>query len=291
MPLQKLGFIGLGQMGGPMAANIAANGFEMIVYDQAGTESRAPAGAEAAGSIAEVAAAADSVFLSLPDGPVSLAVNQEIASLSERRARTVIDLSTIGPTDARKASGILSTAGINYIDAPVSGGQAGAKAGTITIMWAGPEALLEEHRDILMAFCKNPFHVGNEPGQGQALKILNNFLSGTAMASTSEAILYGLSQGLEMETMLDVINVSTGQNTASRDKFPDRIATGSFDAGFKTSLLTKDIRLYLDNVRAAGTPDTVGETITAVWEGGDNAMPDSDFTRIYEYIRDRDQDG
>jgi 3-hydroxyisobutyrate dehydrogenase-like beta-hydroxyacid dehydrogenase len=273
-----------------MAANIATGGFELIVYDQAGTESRAPAGTKAAISLAEVAAAADSIFLSLPDGAVSLAVNQEIADLGERRATTVIDLSTIGPADARKAADILSAVGVNYIDAPVSGGQAGAKAGTITVMWAGPQPLLEQHRDILMAFCKNPFHVGDQPGQGQALKILNNFLSGTAMAATSEAILYGLSQGLEMETMLDVINVSTGQNTASRDKFPERIATGTYDAGFKTALLTKDIRLYLDNVRTAGMPDTVGETIAAIWEGGDSAMPDSDFTRIYEYIRDRDRD-
>ena len=105
------------------------------------------------------------------------------------------------------------------------------------------------------------------------------------MAATSEAILYGLSQGIEMGKMLEVINVSTGQNTASRDKFPQRILTGTFDAGFKTELLAKDIRLYLENARNAGTPKRVSQTISEIWNQCEEALPGSDFTRIYEFIR------
>jgi 3-hydroxyisobutyrate dehydrogenase len=154
-------------------------------------------------------------------------------------------------------------------------------------MWSGPAEELERHRPALLSFCKNPFHVGETPGQGQATKLINNFLSGTAMTATSEALLYGLSQGLDMETMLDVINVSTGANSATLDKFPKRILTGTFDAGFKTTLLAKDIRLYLENVRTAGAPDTLGSAVAELWMRCDAALPDSDFTRVYEFLRDR----
>ncbi len=281
-----LGFIGLGQMGGPMAANITKAGFGLTVFDKAGTAERAPAGATLADSVDDVAARVETLFLSLPDGRVSIAVAGQIAAAPSRRTTVVVDLSTIGPDAAREAAEILSAAGVTYIDAPVSGGQAGAVAGTITIMWAGPGPELERHRAAIASFCKNPFHVGEAPGQGQALKLINNFLSGTAMAATSEAMLYGLSQGLDMTTMLDVVNVSTGVNSATRDKFPQRIVTGSFDAGFKTALLAKDVALYLDNARAAGAPHGLGEVVAALWQGCDRALPDSDFTRVFEYLRE-----
>ncbi len=282
----RLGFIGLGQMGGPMAANIAKGGFDLVVFDKAGTAERAPAGAVPAVSVEDAAARAETLFLSLPDGPASVAVARQIAAAPACRTTVVVDLSTIGPGAARAAAETLGAAGVTYVDAPVSGGQAGAVAGTITIMWAGSGAELERHRGVLLSFCKNPFHVGGEPGQGQAMKLINNFLSGTAMTATSEAILYGLTQGLDMKTMLDVVNVSTGANSATRDKFPDRVLTGSFDAGFKTALLAKDIRLYLENARAAGTPDAVGSVVARLWRACDRALPDSDFTRVYEYLRE-----
>jgi 3-hydroxyisobutyrate dehydrogenase len=283
----RLGFIGLGQMGYPMAANIAANTANLIVFDKAGTAERAPEGSVAARSLGEVCSAAETVFLSLPDGPVSIAVAREIAALTDIATTLVVDLSTVGPEASREAAAILNEAGIGYADAPVSGGAAGAKSGSITIMWAGSGDDMARLDDVLKSFSKNQFHVGDLPGQGQALKILNNFLSATAMAATSEAVLYGLSQGLEMKTLLDVVNVSTGQNTASRDKFPDRVLTGTFDAGFKTALLAKDVRLYLDNVKSAETPDGVGSLISEIWNTCDDTLPGSDFTRIYEYIRDR----
>jgi len=282
----RLGFIGLGQMGAPMAANIARAGFELAVFDKAGTAARAPAGATLAASVEDAAAWAETLFLSLPDGPVSIAVARQIAAAPDRRVTVVVDLSTIGPDAAREAARILEAAGVVYVDAPVSGGQAGAAAGTITIMWAGPGAELERHRAVIAAFCRNPFHVGEAPGQGQALKLINNFLSGTAMAATSEAMLYGLSQGLDMEIMLDVVNVSTGVNSATRDKFPQRVVTGSFDAGFKTALLAKDVALYLDNAKAAGVPHDLGEVVATLWRACDRELPDSDFTRIYEFLRE-----
>jgi len=282
---QCFGFIGLGQMGGPMAANIAGGGFSLVVHDQAGTH-LGPDGAQGLDSNQAVARESDSIFLSLPDGAISLAVVDEIAATEDRRSSVIIDLSTIGPEAARAADQCCRAAGITYIDAPVSGGQAGARAGTITIMLAGTKTVVDAHDDVFKSFSANPFYVGETPGQGQALKILNNFLSGTAMAATSEAMLYGLSEGLDMKTMLDVVNVSTGQNTASRDKFPQRILCGTFDAGFKTELLAKDVRLFFDNANAAGTPVRISEAVTRLWEDTNRALPNSDFTRVYEFIRD-----
>ena len=284
MPDLHYGFAGLGQMGGPMAANIAGGGFNLSVFDKAGTAERAPEDTTVVESLDQLAATSDTLFLSLPDGSVSLAVAKELAAMTERACSVVIDLSTIGQEAAGEAGRILCDAGITYIDAPVSGGQSGARAGTITVMWAGPEDVLESHRDVMMSFCKNLFHVGDEPGQGQAMKLLNNFLSGTAMTATSEAVAFGLSQGLDMKTLLDVVNVSTGQNSATSDKFPNRILTGTYDAGFKTALLTKDVQLFLDNAKIAGTPVKVAEAVVDLWRGCNEAFPDSDFTRIYEFI-------
>lgn len=287
---EAYGFIGLGQMGGPMAGNIAARGFPLTVYDKAGdkdgAKSLTPEGASWGAGAAVVARAADTVFLSVPDGTASLIVVDEIIACAGRRAGVVIDLSTIGPAAAREADARCKAAGLTYVDAPVSGGQAGARAGAVTVMLAGPKAVVEAHRDVLRGFAKNPFHVGEEPGQGQAVKILNNFLSGTAMVASAEAVLYGLSQGLDMKTVLDVVNVSTGQNTATADKFPNRILTETFDAGFATALLAKDVNLFLDNAREAGAPTRVAQVITEIWDETDDALPGSDFTLVYKHLRD-----
>ena len=285
MKPKKLGFIGLGQMGGPMAGNIAKNGFDLSVYDKAGTQERAPDGANLIGDTAALARGCDSIFLSVPDGKASLSVINEIINISDRRVKVVIDLSTIGPVAAREASERCKEAGITYMDAPVSGGQAGAKAGTISVMIAGDKATKIAHEEVLYAFAKNPFYVGEEPGQGQALKILNNFLSGTAMVASTEAILYGLSQGLDMQTMLNVLNVSTGQNTATNDKFPNRILTETFDAGFATALITKDVNLFIENAKAAGTPTQVADIVGRIWDETNEALPSSDISLVYKHLR------
>ncbi len=290
MSAMRFGFAGLGQMGGPMAANIVAAGFDLSVFDKAGTAERAPDGAKPLESLDALAAVVDTLFLSLPDGPVTLAVARDLAALQDRAVSVVIDLSTIGLEAAKEAGQILADAGIQYIDAPVSGGQSGAIAGTITVMWGGPAEVLEIHRDVIMAIAKNLFHVGDQAGHGQTVKLLNNFLSGTAMAATSEAVAFGLSQGIEMKSLLDVVNVSTGRNTATSDKFPNRVLTGSYDAGFKTKLLTKDVGLFLDNAKAAGTPTAVAETVVDLWRRCDAALPESDFTRIYEFLTEKNPD-
>lgn len=283
----RVGFIGLGNMGGPIAANIAKAGFEMVVYDVVKAKERAPAGAQVAASAAEVAANADVILLSLPDGKATHAVCDEIVRANSRIVRAVLDTSTIGVAHAKQAHEKMKAAKIGYYDAPVSGGTAGAKAGTISVMFAGPKEEYERYKPILSAMSKNPFFIGEEPGQGQAMKILNNFLSATAMAATSEAIAFGVKQGLDMKLMIDVLNVSSGQNTATSDKFPNRIINEKYDAGFLNTLLLKDVSLYLENVREAGTPDRIGSLIVDVWKRFADAEPGVDFTRIYPFIRDK----
>ena len=277
------GFVGLGNMGAPMAANIAKNGFELSVYDKAGSAQRAPANTIAVENFAGIAQL-ETIFLSVPDGRVSLQLANDLLTLPDAKVQTVIDLSTTGPDAARQVYDLLGKAGISYVDCPVSGGVAGAKAGTITIIWAGPSELLAQHRPVLQAFSGNIFQVGEHAGQGQAMKLLNNFLSATALAATSEAFLYGLSQGLTLNRMIDVVNVSTGRNTASSDKFPNRILTQRYDAGFYSALMRKDVDLYLASAQQAHSATAVGEVIATLWQQMDTTMPGSDITEIFKLL-------
>ena len=285
-----LGFVGLGQMGSPMTTRIAGAGFPLVAFDAAGTAARLPAGADAAASVAEVARRADTMFLSLPDGDASSAVAEAVVATDGRRVRTVVDLSTIGPIAAVEVAKRLGAAGVTYADGPVSGGVAGARAGTISLMFAGPVGVLDDHRPVLDCFAR-VFHVGTIPGQGQTMKLVNNFLSAVALAATSEALDLGDAHGLDMTVMLDVLNASTGRNSATVDKFPNRIVPGTFDAGFRTALMAKDLGLYRAAVAAAGTADAVGSVVCDVWRQADAALPGSDFTRIWEFVRSHSRTG
>jgi len=282
-----VGFIGLGAMGNRMAANVAAAGFKMICFDVAGTEERAPEGTAIAASVGGVAAKADVIILSLPNGDISAAVAEEILESNQRVVSTIIDTSTIGVAAAKAVHGLLAGADLAYMDAPVSGGIAGAAAGTIALMFAGPKEQFETLSPVLQSMSKRPFHVGEEPGQAQAMKLLNNYLSGLALTATSEAITFGLTQGLEMSTMLDVLNVSSGQNTATSDKFPNRVLTETYDAEFLNTLYLKDISLYVENVANAGTADTICTNLLPIWQRFTAAEPGADFTRIFPFVRDK----
>jgi 3-hydroxyisobutyrate dehydrogenase len=282
--MTTIGFIGLGNMGRPIADNIAAAGFDLVCFDAAGTAERLPTGARAADSAQDVFALADTVMISVPDGSITTALIEQLEQTTPRRVTTVVDLSTVGPMIARACAARLEPLGVTYCDGPVSGGVAGARAATISLMFGGPTRVLDEHRAMFDRIAGNVFHVGEQPGQGQAMKLLNNFLSAVALAATSEAVAFGAAEGLDMQVMLDVLNVSSGRNTASSDKFPNRVMTGTYDAGFHTRLMSKDVSLFLQSVEAAGTGDVVGTAIGQIWTAFDAAMPGSDFTEIWKYV-------
>ena len=281
----KYGFVGLGDMGGPMAANLARGGFQLIVYDKAGTENLAPSGTEIGAGIKDVARAAQIVFVSVPDAAASLEVARSLVAVENRNTQTLVNLSTVGVEATGSIVKTLAEFGIDYVDAPVSGGRAGAIRGTVTVMWSGSAERMELIRPVLDSFAGSVFFVGPTPGQGQAMKLLNNYLSAVAMTATSEAIVFGLSHSLDMKTMLDVANVSTGQNSATQDKFPNRILTSTYDAGFRMALMDKDVALYLSEAKSAGTPASLCEQVATYWQKGMKQFPDGDFTEIFKVIR------
>ena len=287
----RIGFIGLGEMGGRMARRLAAAGHALAAYDAAGTAARAPEGAVLCDSAAAVAAAAETVLLSLPDGPAAQSVCAEIAAAAPRAARCVVDHSTIGPEAAEAVAETLAAAGVAYLDAPVSGGTRGAAEGTLAMMVAGDARRFAALKPILGVMAANLFHVGDAPGQGQAMKLLNNMLSGAAMAATTEAAAFGEACGLDLETVMAVVNVSTGRNTATSDKFPNRIIPGTFDAGFTVDLLSKDIDLFLAAAAAEGTGAPVGGAVGDTLRAMKRAMPGADFTRIYTFHKARHNGG
>ena len=280
---ETIGWIGVGSMGHRMSRHLVAAGYPVVVADAVST-ARAPEGATVAKSNAEVAGRADIVILSLPDGAASVAVAREIAAAAPRRVKTVIDTSTIGIKAAEEAASVLAAADIAFIDAPVSGGTAGADKASLAIMLAcAPDAF--ERFKPLMSLIGKPFYVGPRPGQGQAVKLLNNFLSATALAATSEAIAFGTGQGIDMKTILDIVNASSGRNSATDDKFPRRIMHGRFDAGFTAKLQLKDISLYLENAKAAGIADEIANVVVDVWRRMEAAIPGADITQMYPYTQ------
>ena len=199
----------------------------------------------------------------------------------------MVDTSTVGVAAAQAIDGLLTEAGVAYVDAPVSGGVAGARARTLSVMYAGTDAACRAVEPVLAGLSDRRRRVGDRPGMAQALKLANNFLSATALAATSEAIAFGLSVGLEMETMLEVIDASSGQSAASRDKFPNHVLTGRYAAGFANSLMSKDLKLYLGAVAAQGAPSVLATVTESVWEQFAAAEPGADFTRIYPFVAGR----
>jgi 3-hydroxyisobutyrate dehydrogenase-like beta-hydroxyacid dehydrogenase len=280
---EVIGWIGVGSIGHRMSRHIANAGHTLLVADAVST-AKAPPGARIAASNREVAEGADLIVLSLPDGKVSLTVAAEIAAAARLRAKRVIDTSTIGIKAAEEIDKVLAAKGVEFVDCPVSGGIAGADKATLAVMAACKPETFETIRPLLQLIGR-PFHVGPKPGQAQAVKLLNNFLSATALAASSEAIAFGVGQGIPMQTILDIINVSTGRNTATDDKFPRRIINEKYDAGFTVNLQAKDVRLYLENALAAGITSDIASTVAGVWNKFEADQTGADITEMYPYTK------
>lgn len=257
------GFIGLGNMGGPMAGRLLDAGHVLHVTDSdpAVMQRLVARGAVAHDSAQSVGHSADVVFLSLPDGKVVQSVLSDEHGLAQSsRAKCVVDLSTIGPAAAQRAFEILAEQGIEYVDAPVSGGVTGAERGTLAVMVACLPARYEALTQVLGNFGKL-FYLGAQAGQAQVMKLANNLLSATAVAITSEAMALGVKAGLDASVMIDVINAGSGRNSATMEKFPRAVLTGTFDVGFAARLAHKDVRLCLEEAERNGVPMVVGSSV------------------------------
>lgn len=288
--MARVGFIGLGNMGFPMARRLREAGTDLLVHDARHERCRdllatgGPAAGGATGTPKEVGDGADLVFLSLPTPEALRAVATGANGLVESSGlKLVVDLSTVGPAVAKEVAAALAQRGIEYMDAPVSGGVPGAEKGSLAVMVSGSAEAFARARPLLEIIGR-PILVGDAPGQGQAVKLLNNFLSATAMAATAEAMALGVKAGLDPAVMLDVFNASSGRNTATTDKFPRSVLDRSFNYGFRTVLLHKDVRLCRDFAESLGASLTVVPAVDRAWERAAAELGDGDFTRIVELV-------
>ena len=286
---QTYGFVGLGQMGGPMSKRLLEAGHALCVFDTdpAAMQTLTGLGAVSAGSARDVADAAEIVFTSLPTPAVVRAVALEEGGLIEgARIRTMVDLSTTGTVVACEVAARLAGKDIVWADAPVSGGVKGAVAGTLAVMLSCPQATRDGIAGLLEVFGK-VFFVGEKPGQGQIAKLGNNMLSTAALTLTSEVVAMGVKAGLDPKVMVDIFNAGTGRNSATQDKFPRNILPRTFDAGFATGLAYKDVRLCVDEAEALGVPMVAGAVIREMMAitnakfGGD-----SDFTSVAKLLEE-----
>jgi 3-hydroxyisobutyrate dehydrogenase-like beta-hydroxyacid dehydrogenase len=283
---RSIGFVGLGAMGGRMAGLLLEDGASLAVFDER-PEAMAPLvdrGAAAFPSPAAVADACETVLVSLPAPDVvrEVACGRE-GVVHGDAVRTFVDLSTTGAAVSEEIAAVLAERNVAHVDAPVSGGVAGLEARSLAVMASGQRDAVERVRPLLETFGSNVFWVGPSPGQGQMAKVLNNLLSATAMAVTSEALTLGLKSGLDPSLLLEIFNAGSGRNTATADKFPRQVLTRAFASGFRLDLMAKDVELCLAEARRRHAPMLVGGIVQQVWTlAAAQAGEDADHTQLVE---------
>jgi len=283
----EIGFIGLGNMGFPMARRLIEAKHHLVVFDtrKEVMDKLTARGAQAATSPKQIANRVETVMASLP----SLQACLEVATgkngvIEGSKVKRFVDLSTVGSQMAVRIHDLLKTRNIVQLDSPVSGGVSGAEKGSLAVMVSGPKADYEAVKPALEVIGK-VFFISTKPGAGQTMKLANNFLSATAVVATSEAVVMGVKSGLDPKVMIDVINSGSGMNTASRDKFPRAILPRSFDYGFATGLMVKDVRLAIEEMKALGLKMEVAEAVARLWETVIREEgADSDFTTAIKPI-------
>lgn len=292
-----VGFIGLGHMGGPMAANLAAAGYEVRGFDleAAAVERAAAAGVHVVSSVAEAAADAGVVFTSLPNGSLVLDVYRGPGGVLAHAApgALLIDTSTTDVDDARAASREAAEAGLHALDAPVSGGVVGAQAGTLAFMVGGPLSAFEHAAPILDVLGARAVRCGDS-GAGQAVKLCNNMLLAIHQIGVAEAFALAESLGVEDQAFFDVASVATGTcwalnvNCPVPGPVPASPANRDYEPGFAVSLMNKDLGLALAAVERTGVHAELGRHAQRVYAAlGDGPAAGKDFSVVYREIAER----
>ncbi|OBG55884.1 oxidoreductase [Mycolicibacterium fortuitum] len=267
-------------MGFPMMARLLAATFPVVAFDmREDVVAKAVAlGARRADSVHEVAERVETVLASLPTPQVSEAVVAELATGS--KLRRFVDLSTVGGAAARRNHAVLAARGVAALDSPVSGGVHGAAAGTLAVMVSGPRAEFDSLSSVFDVLGRAIF-VSEQPGAAQTMKLVNNLMAATTLAATAEVMVMGVKAGLDADVMIDVLNAGSGGTHASRDKFPRAVLPRTFDYGFATGLMAKDVRLYLDEAASLGMPVEMAQTVQRIWEETLRTEgAESDFTSV-----------
>lgn len=303
-----VGFVGLGNMGIPMTRRLVEAGYHVRGFD---TSAEAMANFAALGSagrevtaVSELDSAgdgADAVILMLPNSDiVERVVLGRLASEAAPAGGTgggllaslapgsaVIDMSSSDPARTRVLAEQVASAGVTLIDAPVSGGVSGARAGTLTIMVGGPTQAFERFKPMLEAIGKRVVHAG-DVGAGHAVKALNNLMSAAHLLASSEALIAGRRFGLDPAVMLEIVNGSSGRSGSTENKWPNYVLTEKYDAGFSVRLMVKDIKLALGIEHATGVPSAASEAVVATWEAAlADLPPDADHTAIARWLDER----
>lgn len=285
-----VGFIGLGRMGAPMAANLAHAGYQLVMFDRqadiASTLAR-KCGGRAAATPAEVGRNASVVITMLPDSTavrqVLLGDGREWGVADAAPAGTLfVDMSSSAPADTRTLAGELQQRSLSLVDAPVSGGVAKATKGTLTIITGGEPALIESISPLLLAMGSTCIHAG-PVGSAHAMKALNNYVSAAGLAAASEALRIGSAFGIDPAVMVDIFNASTGRNNSTENKFHQFILTETFASGFSLGLMAKDVDLARGLADSSGASAPLLERCAELWRQAADALgPDADHT---EFIR------
>ena len=261
---KRVGFIGLGNMGTPMTQRLIEAGYEVWGYDVRPelVEALREAGGRGAVSIGKDAENTPVILLCLPDSNVVEKVIEGEGGLLEtgKAGLLIFDMSSSYPPSTVRLGDLLKAKGIDFLDAPVSGGVRGAVAGKLTVMVGGDERLSEKWEGLLRVFGTNIFHIGTL-GMGHTLKALNNLLSASSLLATSEVIILATRLGLDTNRVIEVLNQSTGQSNATETKFPEFILPKTFDSGFPVGLLRKDTSIALRLAKEAKIPMHSGKIV------------------------------
>lgn len=282
-----VGFLGLGQMGAPMAERLFGEGIQLHVFDPR-PEATAPfvaRGAIAHDSPRGVADAAGIVLACLPSGEVSEAAALGPQGVVHGTAiRIHAEMSTIGSACVRRIEAGLATCGIALVDAPITGGPPGARAGTLAMMAAGSPAAVEELSPLLLRIGRAVYPVGEQPGQAQVMKLVNNVLVATHIVTTLEAFAMGAKAGLDPDMMAALVNAGTGRSYVSTDVMGD-VLSGRFAFGASVAVLDKDIALGVQTASDLGVPMWTIEQAARVWRfAASHGQAGQDMTELAKLI-------
>lgn len=287
MQIKRVGVVGLGNMGLPMAMTLARKGFEVSGFDLSDRRRALAAdqGVRVAAPLAALLRDVDAVVSSLPHARDVEAVLTAPDALLARRDRRVlvVDTSTADPTTSRRLARLLGEAGHGHLDAPVSGGPSGAAEGTLTMMIGGSGQDVADARPVIEAMAGTAVHVGPS-GAGNVAKLVNNMLVAAHMVTTGEALRLAEAAGVEAEAVLRVVNAATGRSGVSEVHFPRWVLSDRFDSGFATGLMRKDVGLAADLAREAGIDLPLSREVARLWLGDRTEVADAeDFTRMSGY--------
>ena len=290
----KIGFVGIGAMGTPMATNLAKAGYKLVVYDTDVKRTQALASTleiEVADSLAALGGMCGTVITMLPDGKiVRKALCGDGDNLKDcvvanlKSGSLVIDMSSSSPVGTRELGALLEKRGLKLIDAPVSNGVKGATAATLAIMVGGDPAIFAQVKPMLEKIGNQIFHAG-PLGAGHAIKALNNYVSAAGLLAACEAVVAAQRFGLDAGVVVDILNASSGMNNTTKNKFKQHMLSGTYGAGFFTGLMAKDVRTALEVLQTTGTSSLLAKPCTDVWNKMEKDLGfTSDHTEMFRYV-------